>query len=52
MLTDTTINAMLDNQFPSGAGNVYPSVHSAYSATGANCETCLARLRQHFATKE
>lgn len=36
MLTDTAINAMLDNQFPAGSGNVYLSVHSGYSATGAN----------------
>lgn len=36
MLTDATINAMLDNQFPSGAGNVLLSLHSAFSATGAN----------------
>lgn len=36
MLTDTTVQSMLDNQFPSGAGNVLISAHSAYSATGAN----------------
>ncbi len=36
MLTDTVKNGMLDNQFPSGAGNVHLSAHSAYSATGAN----------------
>lgn len=35
-LTDATKNSMLDNQFPSGAGQVYLSVHSDYSATGAN----------------
>lgn len=35
-LTDATVNAMLDNQFPSGAGQVYLSVHTDYSATGAN----------------
>lgn len=36
MLTDTAINAMLDNQFPSGAGNVYLSTHSAYSFVNPN----------------
>jgi len=36
MLTDATVHAMLDNQFPAGAGQVYLSAHSAYSATGAN----------------
>jgi hypothetical protein len=35
-LTDACVNAMLDNQFPSGAGNVYLSAHTAYSATGAS----------------
>lgn len=36
MLTTTVINAMLDNQFPSGAGNTQLSLHTDYSATGAN----------------
>lgn len=36
MLTDATVNSMLDNQFPSGAGNVYLSTHTAFSATGAS----------------
>lgn len=36
MLVDTTYNAMLNNQFPSGAGNVYLSAHTAYHATGGN----------------
>lgn len=36
MITDPTANAMLDNQFPSGAGNVLLSLHTDYSATGAN----------------
>jgi len=36
MLADATVNSMLDNQFPSGAGNVYLSLHTDYSATGAN----------------
>lgn len=35
-IPDVTVNAMLDNQYPSGAGNVYLSAHSDYSATGAN----------------
>lgn len=35
-IPDVTINAMLDNQYPSGAGNTYLSTHSDYSATGAN----------------
>jgi len=35
-IPDVTKNAMLDNQYPSGAGNVYLSTHSDYSATGAN----------------
>lgn len=35
-LTDATVNAMLDTALPSGAGNVYLSLHNAYSATGAN----------------
>ncbi len=36
MLVDATYNAMLNNQFPSGAGNVYLSAHTAYHATGGN----------------
>ena len=36
MITDAVANAMLDNQFPSGAGNTLLSAHSAYSATGAS----------------
>jgi hypothetical protein len=36
MLSDSCANGMLDNQFPSGAGNVYLSVHSAFSSTGAS----------------
>lgn len=36
MLADATVNGMLDNKFPSGAGNVYLSLHSAYSTSGAN----------------
>ena len=36
MLTDTTVNAMLDNQIVTGASNMQLSCHSAYSATGAS----------------
>lgn len=36
MLTDATVEAMLDAKFPSGSGNCKLSAHSAYSATGAN----------------
>lgn len=36
MLADACVNAMLDNQFPSGAGNVLLSLHTDYSSTGAN----------------
>lgn len=36
MITDAVANAMLDNQFPSGAANTMLSAHSAFSATGAN----------------
>ena len=38
MLTDDVVNAMLDYKFPTGTGTdrCYLSVHSAYSATGAN----------------
>lgn len=36
MLADATVNGMLDNKFPSGAGNVLLSLHSAYSTSGAN----------------
>lgn len=36
MITTTVYNAMLDNQFPSGAGNLFLSAHTAFSATGAN----------------
>lgn len=36
MITTTVYNAMLDNQFPSGAGNLFLSTHTAFSATGAN----------------
>jgi hypothetical protein len=36
MLADATVNGMLDNKFPSGAGNVQLSLHSAYSTSGAN----------------
>jgi hypothetical protein len=36
MLTDTEYNAMLDARLPSGAGNLYLSAHTDYSATGAN----------------
>jgi hypothetical protein len=36
MLADATVNGMLDNKFPSGAGNVLLSTHSAYSTSGAN----------------
>lgn len=36
MLTDTTYNAMLDNQIVSGASNMQLSCHSDYSATGTN----------------
>lgn len=35
-ITDASINLMLDNQFVSGASNMMLSLHSAYSATGAN----------------
>lgn len=36
MLTTTEYNAMLDGRLPSGAGNLYLSAHTAFSATGAN----------------
>lgn len=36
MLADATVNGMLDNKFPAGAGNVYLSIHSAYSTSGAS----------------
>jgi hypothetical protein len=36
MITDAVVNAMLDNQFPSGSGNLLLSAHTAYSSTGAN----------------
>lgn len=38
MLTDATVNAMLDALFPTGTGTdrCYLSTHSAYSASGAN----------------
>jgi hypothetical protein len=35
-LTDTAANAALDAALPSGASNAQLSLHSAYSATGAN----------------
>lgn len=35
-LTDTAANAALDAVLPSGASNAQLSLHSAYSATGAN----------------
>lgn len=35
-LTDTAVHAALDAILPSGAGNSYLSIHSDYSATGAN----------------
>lgn len=36
MIPASVYNAMLNNQYPAGAGNVYLSVHTAYSASGAN----------------
>lgn len=36
MITTAAYNAMLDNQFPSGAGNIMLSTHTDFSATGAN----------------
>jgi hypothetical protein len=38
MLTDATVHAMLDAEFPTGTGTdrAYLSAHSAYSATGAS----------------
>lgn len=36
MLTDACIEAMLDNQIVAGASNMQLSVHTDYSATGAN----------------
>lgn len=36
MLTTSSLNAMLDSQFPAGAGNVMLSAHTDFSATGAN----------------
>ena len=36
MITDAAYNAMLDNQIVSGSGNMKLSVHTDYSATGAN----------------
>jgi hypothetical protein len=38
MLTDTTVEAMLNNQFPTGTGTdrCYLSAHTDYSATGAS----------------
>lgn len=36
MLTDAAVNSMLNALFPAGAGQVYLSLHTAYSATGAN----------------
>lgn len=35
-ITDATINGALDNILPTGSNNVQLSLHSAYSATGAN----------------
>jgi hypothetical protein len=34
--TDATVHGMLDNALPSGSNNVQLSLHSSYSATGAN----------------
>ena len=36
MLTDATVNSMLDNQFTAGANNMQLSLHSAFSSSGAN----------------
>jgi hypothetical protein len=36
MITVAEYNAMLDARFPSGAGNLFLSAHTAFSATGAN----------------
>jgi len=36
MIVTAEYNAMLDNRFPSGAGNLFLSAHTDFSATGAN----------------